>query len=71
MEEITDKTLREKILTKELKTWAGITPFDEVECLHCGQTYHAGEMQVYKKDDEYMVCCKNYPRCSGTIIDIM
>lgn len=49
-----------------------------VECLHCGAQYKFRDVKAIRlksefrtKDDFDMLVCKNYPKCDGTIIDLV
>lgn len=51
---------------------------DTVECLHCGAQYKFREVKAIRKKAEFrteqdfdMIVCKNYPKCNGSIIDLM
>ena len=51
---------------------------DTVECLHCGAQYKFREVQAIRHKPEFrterdfdMLVCKNYPKCNGSIIDLM
>lgn len=49
-----------------------------VECLHCGEKYQFKNVKAIRRKPEYRtlndfdeIVCKNYPKCSGSIIDLM
>lgn len=51
---------------------------DIVECLHCGSRYKFCEVKAirskepYREEDDFdAIVCKNYPKCDGTIIDLI
>ena len=51
---------------------------DTVECLHCGAQYKFREVKAIRHKPEFrterdfdMLVCKNYPKCNGSIIDLM
>lgn len=51
---------------------------DTVECIHCGARYKFREVKAIRKKTEFrteqdfdMIVCKNYPKCNGSIIDLM
>lgn len=53
-------------------------PEDEVECLHCGERYQFKNVKVLRVKPQYRtsgdfdeIVCKNYPRCNGSIIDLI
>ncbi|MBO4371709.1 MAG: hypothetical protein J5826_02145, partial [Bacteroidales bacterium] len=75
------KVLTPTILYEEAKTEAlnkGIQAFphltmnSKVHCIHCGEEYIYKDANVVVSDgEEPFVHCKNYPKCDGTIIDMM
>ena len=51
---------------------------ETVECLHCGEQYKFREVKSIRIKPQYRgeydfdeSVCKNYPKCSGSIIDLM
>ena len=51
---------------------------DTVECIHCGSRYKFKEVKAIRKKAEFrteqdfdMIVCRNYPKCNGSIIDLM
>ena len=49
-----------------------------VECLHCGDRYKYRDVKAirmnlqYRSDDDFdQIVCKNFPKCNGSIIDLM
>ena len=51
---------------------------DTVECIHCGARYKFREVKAIRKKVEFrtvqdfdMIVCKNYPKCNGSIIDLI
>lgn len=49
-----------------------------VECLHCGERYKYRDVKAirmnlqYRSDDDFdQIVCKNFPKCNGSIIDLM
>lgn len=58
--------------------FADYAPDDIVECLHCGSRYKFCEVKAirskepYREEDDFdAIVCKNYPKCDGTIIDLI
>ena len=44
----------------------------KVHCIHCGKEYFYKEAYAVKfPDDDPLVCCKFYPECNGSLIDMM
>jgi len=44
---------------------------DMVRCIHCWDEYKMKEyVTIIHPQHGYMICCKNYPKCDGTAIDI-
>ena len=56
---------------KALKT--DFTMETKVQCLHCRQEYLYKEASVvqFPDDDEPLVMCKHYPKCDGSVIDMI
>ena len=54
-------------------------PLEEtVECLHCGDRYKYRDVKAIRmssqsrsSDDFDQIVCKNFPKCNGSIIDLM
>lgn len=51
---------------------------ETVECLHCGERYKFREVKSIRIKPQYRseydfdeIVCKNYPKCDGSIIDLM
>ena len=44
---------------------------DEIRCIHCGETYKVKDFVAIKAKDGgyYVIVCKNFPKCNGSIID--
>ena len=40
---------------------------EKKDCLHCGETIKVEDFKVF----DGFICCPNYPKCDGTIIDWM
>ena len=56
----------------------GFSLEETVECLHCGDRYKYRDVKAirmspqYRSDDDFdQVVCKNYPKCNGSIIDLI
>ena len=45
----------------------------KVHCIHCGKEYLYKEANVvqFPDDDEPLVYCKHYPKCDGSLIDMI
>lgn len=52
-------------------------PDATVECIHCGQKFQNKEVNVIHQygfgisGEQDLIVCKNYPKCTGTLIDLM
>lgn len=51
---------------------------DIVECLHCGEKYQFKDVKVIRSKEQFRteddfdeIVCRNYPKCSGNIIDLI
>ena len=51
---------------------------DIVECLHCGEKYLFKDVKAIRSKEQFRterdfdeIVCKNYPKCSGSIIDLI
>ena len=43
---------------------------DKKHCTHCNSTISVGDYKVIRDEDNNdYICCPNYPKCNGTIID--
>lgn len=66
---------RERALREELETFGNsLKPKTIVECIHCNDKFRVNDVVVlrpYKGLHQPMVLCKNYPKCSGSIIDLL
>lgn len=64
---------RTQSLKNELKGFSHITMKSRVHCIHCGDEYLYNEANavISPDDGEVWIHCKNYPKCDGTIIDMM
>ena len=56
----------------------GFSLEETVECLHCGDRYKYRDVKAirmrpqYRSDDDFdQIVCKNFPKCNGSIIDLM
>ena len=59
-------------LQKAMETF-GISEMDtKVHCIHCGREYLYKEANVvqFPYNEEPLVCCKHYPECNGSLIDM-
>lgn len=69
---------REVALQKELDMFPDRSdPEDTVTCIHCGRKYKNKEVTVIHEygfgisGEHDLIVCKNYPKCTGTLIDLM
>lgn len=64
---------RPQYLEKDLNGFSHITMKSRVHCIHCGDEYLYNEANavISPDDGEVWIHCKNYPKCDGTIIDMM
>ncbi len=64
---------RKQSLEQELQGFSHLTMNTKVHCIHCGDEYLYSEANsvVSPDDGEIWIHCKNYPKCDGTIIDMM
>ena len=60
------------------KNGLGFSLEEIVECLHCGDRYKYREVKAirtnpkYRSSDDFdQIACKNFPKCNGSIIDLM
>lgn len=51
---------------------------DTVECLHCGEKFLFKDVKAIRPKDQFRtvkdfdeIVCKNYPKCNGSIIDLI
>ena len=80
--DIEDQNIKPKILSgieRETALRVGLTIFGskkmttKVKCIHCGDEYIYNEAQavLYPYDQEPFIMCKNYPKCDGSLMDMM
>lgn len=69
---------REIALQKQLNKIPFISdPETTVRCIHCGQSFKSKELLVVHEygftsySERDFAVCKNYPKCDGTLIDMM
>lgn len=67
------KEAKTQALEQELKVFTHLTMNSRVHCIHCGDDYLYNEANavISPDDGEVWIHCKNYPKCDGTIIDMM
>ena len=60
------------------KNGLGFSLEETVECLHCGDHYKYRDVKAirmssqYRSDDDFdRIVCKNFPKCNGSIIDLI
>lgn len=60
------------------KNGLGFSLEEIVECLHCGDRYKYRDVKAirtnpkYRSSDDFdQIVCKNFPKCNGSIIDLM
>ena len=60
-------------LEKGIKAFPKLSMNKKIECAHCGDKYLYNEAKVVidPDDGEAWVHCKNYPDCSGNLLDFM
>jgi hypothetical protein len=66
------------VIRKHQEEGFDFMPEEEVECLHCGERYQFKNVKALRVKTQYRttedfdeIVCKNYPRCSGSIIDFI
>lgn len=77
---VTDEKIRRREIKRELcgtidgETGKRFTINTEYRCIHCNRTFYGDELTVVKddqKESDYLVLCKHYPECSGSVIDLI
>ena len=60
-------------LEQGTRIFSNIKMDSKVHCIHCGQQYSYNEANavIDAEDGQVYVHCKNYPKCDGTLIDMM
>jgi hypothetical protein len=66
------------VIKDHLEQGLGFQLEETVECLHCGDRYKYRDVKAirtspqYRSDDDFdQIVCKNFPKCNGSIIDLM
>ena len=60
------------------KSGLGFALEETVECLHCGDHYQYKNVKAIRTKPQFRsnndfdkIVCKNFPKCNGSIIDLM
>ena len=78
IDNITPKTLDEKKkYYKEHNIFKTNLWDKKVKCAHCGKVFNFNDFEVicekskYSEDKHEYIVCKHYPKCDGTLIDMI
>lgn len=73
-----DEQERMAVINEHYECGLGFALEETVECLHCGERYKFKNVKAirikpqFRSDNDFdQIVCKNYPKCSGSIIDLL